>query len=73
MTRPLPNRLPCTIPTPRYEIVRIEADIRTIHRALDLGITFFDTADVYDCGRSERILGRALAGRRQRAAAATKF
>jgi aryl-alcohol dehydrogenase-like predicted oxidoreductase len=38
--------------------------IRAIHRALDLGVTFFDTADVYGCGHSERILGQALAGRR---------
>ncbi len=45
--------------------------IRSIQRALDLGITFFDTADVYGCGHSERILGRALAGRRQEAVIAT--
>src|SRR5689334_10065183 len=38
--------------------------IRAIHRALDLGITLFDTADVYGCGHSERVLGRAIAGRR---------
>ncbi len=37
--------------------------IRAIHRGLDLGVTFFDTADVYGCGHSERILGQALAGR----------
>jgi len=51
----------------------IEADIRAIHRALDLGINFFDTADVYGCGRSERILGQALSGRRDQAVIATKF
>jgi aryl-alcohol dehydrogenase-like predicted oxidoreductase len=38
--------------------------IRSIHRALDLGVTFFDTADVYGTGHSERILAQALAGRR---------
>lgn len=51
----------------------IDADVRAIHRALDLGINFFDTADVYGSGRSERILGRALADRRDRAVIATKF
>jgi aryl-alcohol dehydrogenase-like predicted oxidoreductase len=52
---------------------QIDADIRAIHRALDLGIDFFDTADVYGCGYSERILGRALAGRRHQVVIATKF
>jgi len=51
----------------------VDADIRAIHRALDLGINFFDTADVYGCGHSERILGRALDGRRHQAVIATKF
>ena len=47
--------------------------IRAIHAALDLGVTFFDTANVYGAGHSERILGRALAGRRDRVVLATKF
>ena len=47
--------------------------IRAIHRALDLGITFFDTADVYGCGHSERLLGQALGGVRDRVVIATKF
>jgi aryl-alcohol dehydrogenase-like predicted oxidoreductase len=47
--------------------------IRAIHRALDLGVTFFDTADAYGAGHSERILGQALAGRRDRVTIATKF
>jgi len=51
----------------------IEESKRAIHRALDLGITFFDTADVYGAGRSERILGEAIAGRRNEAVVATKF
>jgi aryl-alcohol dehydrogenase-like predicted oxidoreductase len=46
---------------------------RTIHRALDLGVDFFDTADVYGAGHSERVLGRALAGRRDRVVIATKW
>ena len=39
--------------------------------ALDQGITFFDTADVYGAGHSERVLGQALAGRREDAVIAT--
>ena len=41
-----------------------DESIRAIHRALDLGVTFFDTASNYGAGHSERVLGRALAGRR---------
>lgn len=47
--------------------------IRALERALELGITFFDTSDVYGCGHSERLLGRVLAGRRDRVVIATKF
>jgi aryl-alcohol dehydrogenase-like predicted oxidoreductase len=51
-----------------------EADsIKIIHRALDAGINFIDTADVYSHGESERIVGRALAGRRGDVVLATKF
>ncbi|WP_375389567.1 aldo/keto reductase [uncultured Amnibacterium sp.] len=51
-----------------------EADsIRVIHRALDAGINFVDTADVYSSGRSEEIVGKALAGRRDDVVLATKF
>jgi len=51
----------------------VEESKRAIRRALDLGITFFDTADVYGAGRSERILGDALAGRRNQVVISTKF
>jgi aryl-alcohol dehydrogenase-like predicted oxidoreductase len=44
-----------------------------IERALELGITFFDTADVYGCGHSERILGEVLGDRRKDVVIATKF
>ena len=44
-----------------------------VSAALDAGITFFDTADIYGGTRSEEFLGRALAGRRDRAVIATKF
>ena len=44
-----------------------------VHAALDAGITFFDTADIYGGTQSEHFLGRALAGRRASAVIATKF
>lgn len=47
--------------------------IRTIHRALELGVSFFDTADMYGVGRNEELVGRALKGRRNEAVIATKF
>jgi aryl-alcohol dehydrogenase-like predicted oxidoreductase len=50
-----------------------EESIRAVHRALELGVNFFDTADVYGAGHSERVLARALAGRRQQVVIATKF
>jgi aryl-alcohol dehydrogenase-like predicted oxidoreductase len=47
--------------------------IRTIHRALDLGVTFLDTADMYGPFTNERLVGRAIAGRREDVVLATKF
>jgi aryl-alcohol dehydrogenase-like predicted oxidoreductase len=47
--------------------------IRTIHRSLELGIDFIDTADAYGGGDNEMLVGRALADRRSRAFVATKF
>src|SRR5712671_3945453 len=47
--------------------------IRTIRRALDLGITFIDTAEVYGPYRNEELVGRAIAGRRDQVVLATKF
>jgi aryl-alcohol dehydrogenase-like predicted oxidoreductase len=47
--------------------------IATIHHALDLGIDFLDTADIYGVGRNEELVGRALRGRRQGIVLATKF
>ena len=47
--------------------------IATIHRALDLGVTFFDTAEVYGPLTNEELLGRALKGKRNGAIIATKF
>lgn len=50
-----------------------EESIRAIHRALDLGITLFDTSACYGCGHSERILGKALRARSGDVVIATKF
>lgn len=47
--------------------------IATIHRALDLGVNFFDTAEIYGPYANEQLLGRGLAGHRDRAIVATKF
>lgn len=46
---------------------------RTIHRAVDLGVTLLDTADVYGLGANERLVGKAIADRRERVVVATKF
>ncbi|WP_031031188.1 aldo/keto reductase [Streptomyces sp. NRRL WC-3725] len=50
-----------------------QESIRTIHRALDLGVTLLDTADVYGPHTNEELVGRALAGRRDDVVLATKF
>ena len=50
-----------------------DESVATIHEAMDLGITFFDTAEVYGPYENEKLLGRALQGRRDRVVIATKF
>ena len=45
----------------------------TIHRALELGVTLLDTADMYGPFTNERLVGRAIAGRREQVVLATKF
>ena len=50
-----------------------EESIATIHRALDLGVTLLDTANVYANGVNEELVGRAIAGRRDEVVLATKF
>src|SRR5512132_2702489 len=47
--------------------------IATIHRALDLGVTFLDTADMYGPFTNEQLVGKAIAGRREEVQLATKF
>ena len=50
-----------------------DESIATIHRALDLGVTFLDTSDVYGDGHNEELVGEAIAGRREEVQLATKF
>ncbi|HTL23280.1 MAG TPA: aldo/keto reductase [Mycobacteriales bacterium] len=50
-----------------------DESVATIHRALELGVTFLDTADVYGAGHNEVLVGRAIAGRRDEVQLATKF
>jgi aryl-alcohol dehydrogenase-like predicted oxidoreductase len=53
---------------------RDEAEaVATIHRAIELGVTFLDTADMYGVGRNEELVGRAIKGRRDQVVLATKF
>jgi aryl-alcohol dehydrogenase-like predicted oxidoreductase len=50
-----------------------QESIATIHRSLDLGVTFLDTSDVYGSGHNEELVGEAIAGRRDEVQLATKF
>src|SRR5712692_10401578 len=50
-----------------------QESIATIHRAIELGVTFFDTAEAYGPYANEELLARALAGQRDRVVIATKF
>src|SRR3546814_7988957 len=59
--------------TPLYDAPEPEEAIRTIHAALDSGVTMIDTADAYNDGTNEEWVGRALSGRRDEAVLATKF
>ncbi len=55
-----------------YGVPNDEESIATVHRALDIGVTFFDTADAYGRGENEGLLSRALGRRRQDVVLATK-
>jgi aryl-alcohol dehydrogenase-like predicted oxidoreductase len=50
-----------------------DESIATMRRALDIGVTFLDTSDLYGSGHNEQLLGRAIAGRRDEVQVATKF
>ena len=56
-----------------YSGIDDNESIKAIHKAIDLGVSFFDTADVYGAGHSESILGEALKGKRDKVIIATKF
>ena len=56
-----------------YSVRNEEESVATLHRALDLGITFFDTADVYGPFTNEELVGRTLRGHRGEIVLATKF
>src|SRR5262245_45005293 len=47
--------------------------IRVLHRSIDLGMDFLDTADVYGTGRNEELVGKAIRDRRDKVTLATKF
>ncbi len=56
-----------------YGNVNDDESIKAIHKALDLGINIFDTADVYGFGHSEKILGKALGAQKNKVIISTKF
>lgn len=56
-----------------YDAPDVTEAIATIHRGLELGVTFLDTADVYGMGANERLVGRAIEGHRDEVVLATKF
>jgi Predicted oxidoreductases (related to aryl-alcohol dehydrogenases) len=81
-TRTLGRTSPLTVSTlglgcmgmaPYYGPTDEDTSIATIHRALDLGITFLDTADSYGPFTNEQLVGKAIAGRRDEVVLATKF
>jgi aryl-alcohol dehydrogenase-like predicted oxidoreductase len=56
-----------------YGPIDDDESVRVINRALDLGVTFLDTADLYGAGHNEQLVGRAIKGRRDEVVLATKF
>ncbi len=56
-----------------YGDINAKDGIRAIQKGLELGVTLFDTSDIYGCGRSEQILGEAIKGKRNEVVLSTKF
>ena len=65
--------LGCMGMTPLYGTPDPEEAVRTVHAAIDAGVTLIDTADMYAQGRNEELVGRAISGRRDKIVLATKF
>jgi aryl-alcohol dehydrogenase-like predicted oxidoreductase len=65
--------LGCMVMSKSYWPADEQESVATIHRALDLGVTFLDTADMYGAFTNERLVGRAIAGHRDAVVLATKF
>ena len=59
--------------TPVYGEVDDTESLATLHRCLDLGVTFIDTANVYGGGNNERLIAKLIADRRDEVTLATKF